>query len=98
LPRELKARIKGFVLGYGRQGGNAVKERQVLANISGGLAPFWDSSNRQLVPIREIMYAKKINKIRNDQHLSAEQKKSEIAALEDELSKVKDFGAYLEKY
>ena len=98
LPREVKARVKAFILSYGRLGPNAAKERKILAEISGGLSPFWDSSNRQLVPIREIMFAKKINKVKNDEYLSTEKKKAEIAALEAELSNVRNFGTYLEKY
>jgi phosphonate transport system substrate-binding protein len=98
LPRELKSQVKAFVLSYGRIGPEAARQREVLSKISGGMAPFWDSSNKQLVPIREIMFAKQIDKINNDQHMSAEQKQEQIAALRKELTNIKNFGSYLEKY
>lgn len=98
LDRELKAKIKAFVLSYGRLGPDAAKERQALAGISGGLDPFWDSSNQQLVPIREIKLAKAKMKIRNNEALSAADKKKQIAAVDTEIAKVRTFGDMLQKY
>jgi phosphonate transport system substrate-binding protein len=76
MPRELRAKIKGFVLGYGRNGGDVDREKKVLAGISSGWAPFHNSDNRQLLPIREIALVKDIKKLESQGSLGdAEQKK-----------------------
>lgn len=86
LPEDLKAAIKAFVLGYGRLGPNAGKERQVLANVSSGWAPFNNSDNRQLMPIREIALAKDKMKLLNAGELG-----------ESEMAKLKELEGRLEK-
>jgi phosphonate transport system substrate-binding protein len=100
LPRELKSQIKAFFLGYGRVGSKkeVAKQRKVLLGISGGLDPFWDSSNKQLIPIRQLKIAKDIQNIRNDKKYSMSEKKVKIAELEKELNSLESFDDYLDKY
>lgn len=76
MPADLKAKIKSFVLGYGRVGPEAERERKVLAGMSSGWAPFNDSDNRQLIPIREIALVKDKMKIESKESLSGTDKKN----------------------
>ncbi|MBN2232295.1 MAG: phosphonate ABC transporter substrate-binding protein [Deltaproteobacteria bacterium] len=98
LPRELKSAIKGFILSYGRFGADVERQRQVLAGAASGLAPFWDSSNRQLIPIREIKFAKEIAKIQSDEHLSAAERQAKIAVIEAKIAEIREFAGYLDTY
>jgi phosphonate transport system substrate-binding protein len=87
MPEDLKAAVKAFVLGYGRLGPNKEREKEILANVSSGWAPFNNSDNRQLMPIREIALAKDKMKLEN----SGKQGKAEMAKLkevEGRLSKI----------
>lgn len=58
LDQDAKDKIYGFFLRYGRSGDLAqVKhEREVLAKMSSGWAPFVASSDLQLIPIRQMQY------------------------------------------
>jgi len=90
LPEELKASIKAFVLGYGRLGPEAAKQREILAGMSSGWAPFHNSDNRQLLPIREIALAKDKMKLQNSGSLG----KAELAKLneiEERLGKIQQY-------
>ena len=89
-PEDLKAAIKAFVLGYGRLGPNAANEREILAGMSSGWAPFNNSDNRQLLPIREIALAKDKMKLENAGTLG----KAELAKLseiESRLGKIQQY-------
>lgn len=97
LPRELKASIKGFVLSYGRVGPDAERQRQVLAGLSSGWAPFNESNNRQLLPIREIEIIKETLKIQNKAEQSVEDK-AKLAVLADQLSELKSYVQNLTKF
>ena len=85
LSADLKARIKAFFLGYGRIGPNVEKEKAVLAGISAGLAPFKESSNDQLIPIREIALAKARNKLLSDTRLDKMEKDKKLAEIDGKL-------------
>lgn len=103
LPKELKAKIKAFILSYGRTSVNkssqeVKRELQVLAGVSSGFAPFWDSSNKQLIPIREIKFVKDMRKIENDKYLSADDKKRKIAVIQKKINELKRFAELLEKF
>jgi phosphonate transport system substrate-binding protein len=86
LPENLKASIKAFVLGYGRLGPNAENEKEVLAGVSSGWAPFNNSDNRQLMPIREIAIAKDKMKIQNAS--AGETEMAKLKELDGRLSKI----------
>ncbi|MCG6895015.1 MAG: phosphonate ABC transporter substrate-binding protein [Desulfobacteraceae bacterium] len=91
LPEDLKAAIKAFVLGYGRLGPNAERERKVLAGMSSGWAPFHNSDNRQLLPIREIALAKDKMKLENAGDLGNAQM-AKIKELDNKLAKIQEYG------
>jgi len=60
LPDHVKQQVRAFLFRYGREGPDVEREREVLANMSSGWAPFRESSNAQLIPVREIMLARQI--------------------------------------
>jgi phosphonate transport system substrate-binding protein len=89
LDPEMKAKIKAFFLSYGRIGPNAEKERKVLASISAGLAPFRESSNDQLIPIRELALAKEKNKLMSDERMDSSEKSQKLAQIDKKLEMLK---------
>jgi phosphonate transport system substrate-binding protein len=90
LPEDLKASIKAFVLGYGRLGPAADREREILAGMSSGWAPFHNSDNRQLLPIREIALAKDKMKLENAGDLGDSQM-AKIKELDNKLAKIQEY-------
>ncbi len=88
LSKDLKARIKGFFLTYGRLGPDAAKERAVLAKIGDGLGPFTDSSNNQLLPIRQLQLFRDKLKIEADTRLDAKEKMERLKGIESELAEL----------
>jgi phosphonate transport system substrate-binding protein len=98
LPREMKSKIKGFFLSYGRIGANKEKELAVLKGMSSGWAPFQDSSNHQLLPIMEINIAKDRMKLENDESLASKDKKEKLAEIDRDLSAIKSYSELMEKF
>ena len=98
LSREMKAKIKGFLLSYGRFGPNAKEERKLLAATSSGWAPFNDSSNLQLLPIREISLVKDRLKIESNANMSEADKKAKIAEIDSELADLAQYQELLKKF
>jgi phosphonate transport system substrate-binding protein len=90
LPADLKAGIKAFVLGYGRIGHDVEKARKILASVSSGWAPFNNSDNRQLLPIREIALAKDKMKLKNRGKLG-DAEKAKLVELEKRLGKIQQY-------
>ena len=89
LDKEAKASIKAFFLAYGRLGPNVKQEREILAKVSSGWAPFADSSNAQLYPIRQLELFKNRAKIENDDRMDIAEKKKKIAELDGKIELVK---------
>lgn len=85
LSKEMKARIKGFFLTYGRFGTEeeVKKARAILAEMQ--LAPFVDSDNTQLYPIRQLALFKDKIKTQNSK-LSDGDKQAKIMMIEKQLS------------
>ena len=86
LPQEMKDNIKSFFLDYGVKGDNIDYERKVLAGLQ--WAPFRESNNDQLLPIRQIALVKKQRKIENDEKYSAAEKERLLSEIERELSEL----------
>jgi len=84
MSKELKSRIKGFFLSYGRFG-NTAEAKKVLANISDGQGFFMESNNTQLYPIRQLALFKNKLKIEGSASDAAE-KKAKIEGIEKQLS------------
>lgn len=97
LSREMKAKIKGFILSYGRVGPDAARQRQILAAMSSGWAPFNDSNNLQLVPIREIALAKERMKIESKENASSEDT-AKLTQIKAELQALASYRTLLEQF
>lgn len=86
LDRDAKDRIYAFFLQYGRTGDLAqVKhEREVLAKMSSGWAPFVASSDLQLIPIRQMQYFRDKLKLEASD-IDAKEKAAKIAEIDAKL-------------
>ncbi|MEG3618687.1 phosphonate ABC transporter substrate-binding protein [Magnetovibrio sp. PR-2] len=87
MTKELKSKIKGFFLGYGRIG-NTEHATKVLHGISDGQGYFMESNNTQLYPIRQLALFKNKLKIENSEALSAAEKKEKVAAIDEQLAEL----------
>lgn len=83
LPAETKEKIKTFFLTYGTEdsAGDVAAEREVLAGLA--WAPFRESSNDQLLPIRVLEINKEIAQIEAEDNLSEDEKAARISELEE---------------
>jgi len=81
----VKTKIYTFLMSYGRVGTPEELEsaRQILANLI--WSPFHPSSDAQLLPIRILEANKAVMKIQSDDKLSADEKASQISALQAEI-------------
>ncbi len=98
LPDDVKARIKGAFMSYGRLGPDAKREREILAGIASGWAPFNNSDNRQLSPIRQIQLVKDKLKIKKNKDLSDSERAQRIAKIDKELKELKEYFVMVAKY
>ena len=89
LDKGTKSLIKGFFLSYGRLGPNAEAERKILSGVSSGWAPFEDSSNAQLYPIRQLQLFKDKRKLAGDERMDAAEKAKKIAEIDRKLDVLK---------
>ncbi len=69
LPEDVKAKVKKFILGYGKD----PREKEILKGMQ-QIAGFKESTNAQLIPIRQLEYAKDRAKIATDTTLSDAEK------------------------
>lgn len=84
LPVEWKNKIKAFFLSYGRIGPKAEEQMEILKGISSnGL--FYDSSNAQLYPIRQLQLFKEKVKLENDSRMDPAKKRAELDEIERKL-------------
>ena len=80
-----KTKIKAFFLNYGvGDSPEAKKEQAVLKGLQ--WAPFKESSNRQLVPIRQLDLFKARLKLEADTVISADEKKLKLAEIDRQLA------------
>ena len=86
LDDEIKNKLRGWILSFGRTGANAEAERAILAKTSSGLAPFRNSSNHQLLPIRQLALFKDKLKVQRDASLSAGEKSKKVAEIDQQLA------------
>ncbi len=77
----VKAKLKGFLLAYGQSDA----DKAVLKNIY-NYSGFKESSNEQLVPIRQLELFKDRRKVENDEQYSAEEKAQRIADIDKKLA------------
>ena len=81
LPADLKARIRSFVVGYGK----TPREKEILKNMY-RLSGFKASSDAQLIPTRQLELAKDRAKFLNDEHMSEADKKTRVAEIDARLA------------
>lgn len=77
----VKAKVKGFLLGYGKTDADKVVLKNIY-NYSG----FKESTNEQLVPIRQLELFKDRAKVENDAQYSAEEKTKLTAEIDKKLA------------
>ncbi|MBU2532926.1 MAG: phosphonate ABC transporter substrate-binding protein [Alphaproteobacteria bacterium] len=83
LSADLKQKIADFIFAYGTKD---EAEKKVLAGLD--WAPFKKSDNNQLLPIRQMEVNKQIFKIKGDQKMSAGDKNTKIAALQQQFTEL----------
>jgi phosphonate transport system substrate-binding protein len=77
----VKAKLKGFLLAYGQTDA----DKAVLKNIY-NYSGFKESTNEQLVPIRQLELFKDRRKVENDEQYSAEEKAQRMAEIDKKLA------------
>jgi phosphonate transport system substrate-binding protein len=83
LPEDAKAKIRKFVLGYGKD----AREKEVLRNML-QIAGFKASTDAQLIPIRQLELAKDRKKAESDTTLSAAERRSRLADIDAKLARL----------
>lgn len=80
LDPQVKAKIKKFIIGYGKD----AREKEVLKGMQ-QIAGFRESTDAQLIPIRQLELAKDRAKAQSDTTLSAEQKAAKLREIDAKL-------------
>jgi phosphonate transport system substrate-binding protein len=80
----VKAKLKAFVVGYAQ---TDEKEKAVLKNIY-NYGGFRESSNAQLVPIRQLEYFKDRRKVEGDATMSEDERKQKLAEIDAKLAEL----------
>jgi phosphonate transport system substrate-binding protein len=83
LPEDVKAKVKKFIIGYGKD----QREKDVLKGMQ-QIAGFRESSNAQLIPIRQLEYAKDRAKVAGDTTLSDAEKSARIRDIDAKLAEL----------
>ncbi|MBC8023489.1 MAG: phosphonate ABC transporter substrate-binding protein [Burkholderiales bacterium] len=81
LAPDVKAKIKNFVIGYGKD----QREKDILKGMQ-QIAGFRESSDAQLIPIRQLEYAKDRAKIQTDTTLSDAEKTQKTKDIDAKLA------------
>jgi phosphonate transport system substrate-binding protein len=85
----MKTKVKAFFLGYGR--GDSAEAKHELANLSTLLfGTFNDSSNRQLVPFRQLELFKEKAKVDADDKMDPAAKQAKLADIQKKLALLND--------
>lgn len=83
LPEATKKKLKDFILGYGKD----AREKEILKGMQ-GIAGFKESTNAQLVPIRQLELAKDRAKVGGDTTLNAAEKEAKLKAIDAKLAEL----------
>ncbi|MCV2363403.1 phosphonate ABC transporter substrate-binding protein [Paucibacter sp. DJ1R-11] len=87
LPADMKAKLKTFFMSYGRGESEASKrELANLAKLTFGV--FNESSNKQLVPFRQLELFKDKAKLENDDKLDPAAKQAKLAEIQKKLAEL----------
>ncbi|MBK6980523.1 MAG: phosphonate ABC transporter substrate-binding protein [Betaproteobacteria bacterium] len=83
LPEDVKAKVKKFIIGYGKDD----REKAVLKGMQ-QIAGFRESSNAQLIPIRQLELAKDRAKVGGDTTLSPAEKTEKLKGIDAKLAEL----------
>jgi phosphonate transport system substrate-binding protein len=86
LPDSVKAKVREFFLDYGQKGPEVEHDRQVLAALL--LTKFQASSDKQLLPVRQLELFRNKTKIQDDTTLSAAEKEAKIREIDAKLAEL----------
>ncbi len=88
LPDDVKAKLKIFFANYGVKGTpeEVHHAKEVLNGMRWG--PFKESSDRQLIPIRQLELFRDRTKVANDESLAADAKKAKLAEFDAKLAEL----------
>lgn len=86
LPEAMKAKLKGFFYNYAKTDAN---EKAVVMKIS-KLSGFKESTNAQLLPIRELDLFGKRTKLEADANLAPAEKQAKLADIDKQLAALKN--------
>lgn len=92
LPAPLKAKVKDFFMTYGTQ---SEQQKAVLAELQ--WAPFRDSNDDQLLPIRQLELFKQKRALEADTKLSEAERAAKLAEIESQLKALEQRQAQLAK-
>ncbi len=84
LSDEMRMKLKAFFLAYGRLGPDVENEKAILAKLD--WAPFRDSSNAQLYPIRQLQLFRDKTKLQADDRMDSNERAEKINAIEEKLA------------
>jgi phosphonate transport system substrate-binding protein len=84
LPADIKEKVKGFFVKYGK---DSEQEKKVLAGL--GLSGFNALSNNQLFPYRELRVISAKNKLMADTTMSDADRKAKLAELDQQLAQLR---------
>ncbi len=84
LPADTKAKVQAFFVNYGK---HDPREKKIMEGIS-GYSGFVASTDAQLVPIRQLDLFQSRQKIDSDTHLSAEDKKTQLASIDARIAQL----------
>jgi phosphonate transport system substrate-binding protein len=84
LPQATKDKLRNFFVHYGEKD---PREQAIIGAIS-NYSGFGESTNAQLVPIREMALFQKKDQVQHDEHLSDSEKKDQVAALDQKLAQL----------
>ena len=83
LPDDVKAKVKKFIVGYGKD----AREKEILKGMQ-QIAGFRESSNAQLIPIRQLELAKDRSKAETDTTLSPAEKAAKVKDIDGKLAEL----------
>jgi phosphonate transport system substrate-binding protein len=83
LPEDVKKKLRDFFVGYGKDD----REKEILKNMQ-QIAGFRASTNAQLIPIRQLEFAKDRAKIEKDAAMSPADKAAKLKDIDAKLAEL----------
>jgi phosphonate transport system substrate-binding protein len=86
LPDDMKKKVKDFIVNYGQAGADAAREKAALDKLK--IGRFQESSNAQLIPIRQLELFKEKTRLEADNGMKADEKKVKLDDINRRLADV----------